>query len=361
MRAVVQHPSYCLQFLQSGRLVHIKYQDYDFGWGAVVNFLERRPGKGQKNEDFQPQESYIVDVLLPVASDVSVGTRTHTDLPDGIRPPPVGDKGKMEVIPVLLSCIVAIGHVRIFLPKNLYSKDDRTTVRKSLEEVQKRFPDGVAILDPIENMGITDNSFKKLLRKIEVLESRLLANPLHNSPRLESLYNQYSAKKDLDKQIKNVRKEIQDALTIKQLDELKNRKRVLRRLGFVNEDDVVQLKARVACEISTGDELVLSELLFNRFFNELTPEECASVLSCFIFEEKTKEVPQIRESLTKAHREIVAQARIVAQVSMESKLAVDEDAYLKSFQPELMEVVFAWCNGQTFAEIWSVFVFPFTY
>jgi ATP-dependent RNA helicase DOB1 len=352
MRAVVQHPSYCLQYLQSGRLTHIKYQDHDFGWGAIVNFTERRPGKGQKKDDFQPQESYIVDVLLPVASDVSVGTRTHTDLPDGIRPPPPGDKGKMEVIPVLLSCIVAIGHVRIFLPKNLYSKEDRTTVRKSLEEVQRRFPDGVAILDPIENMGITDESFKKLLRKIEVLESRLLANPLHNSPRLEGLYNQYAAKKELDKKIKDVRKEIQSALSIKQLDELKNRKRVLRRLGFVNEADVVQLKARVACEISTGDELVLSELLFNRFFNELSPEECAAALSCFIFEEKTKDVPQIRDSLTKAHRGIVAQARTIAQVSKESKLALDEDVYLQSFKPELMEVVFAWCGGSSFAAIW---------
>jgi ATP-dependent RNA helicase DOB1 len=305
MRAVVQHPSYCLQFLQSGRLVHIKYQDHDFGWGAVVNFLERRPSKAQKKEDFQPQESYIVDVLLPVASDVSVGTRTHTDLPNGIRPPPPGDKGKMEIIPVLLSCIAAIGHVRIFLPNNLYSKEDRTIVRKRLEEVKRRFPDGVATLDPIENMRITDDSFKKLLRKIEVLESRLLANPLHNSPRLEGLYNQYAAKKELDKKIKDVRKDIQAALSIKQLDELKNRKRVLRRLGFVNEADVVQLKARVACEISTGDELVLSELLFNRFFNELSPEECAACLSCFIFEEKTKEAPEIRESLAKAHREIV--------------------------------------------------------
>ncbi|KIV99295.1 uncharacterized protein PV09_09062 [Verruconis gallopava] len=351
MRAVIQHPSYCLQFLQSGRLVHIKYQDYDFGWGAVVNFLERRPGKGQKKEDFQPQESYIVDVLLPVASDVTVGTKTHSDLPDGIRPPAPGDKGKMEVVPVLLSCIVAIGHVRIFLPKNLYSKDDRAAVRKSLDEVKKRFPDGVAILDPIENMGITDDSFKKLLRKIEVLESRLLANPLHNSPRLEGLYNQYSAKKELDRRIKEVRKEIQAALSIKQLDELKNRKRVLRRLGFINDADVVQLKARVACEISTGDELVLSELLFNRFFNELSPEECAAALSCFIFEEKTKDVPQIRDSLAKAHREIVSQARIVAQVSRDSKLSLDEDTYLQSFKPELMEVVYAWCGGSTFAEI----------
>lgn len=136
-----------------------------------------------------------------------------------------------------------------------------------------------------------------------------------------------------------------------QLDELKQRKRVLRRLGFINDADVVQLKARVACEISTGDELVLSELLFNRFFNELTPEQCAATLSCFIFEEKSKETPALKEELSKPFREIQAQARIIAKISQESKLPVNEDEYVDSFKYQLMEVVYRWCNGASFAEI----------
>src|SRR5205807_1997992 len=108
-----------------------------------------------------------------------------------------------------------------------------------------------------------------VIQKIEVLESRLLSNPLHNSPRLPELYSQYAKKIAIGDKIKNTKKEIANALSVIQLDELKSRKRVLRRLGFIDDADVVQLKARVACEISTGDELVLSELLFNRFFNEL--------------------------------------------------------------------------------------------
>lgn len=137
-----------------------------------------------------------------------------------------------------------------------------------------------------------------------------------------------------------------------QLDELKCRKRVLRRLGFINDADVVQLKARVACEISTGDELLLSELLFNRFFNELTPEQCAACLSCFIFEEKSQETPALKEELAKPFREIQAQARIIAKVSQESKLPVNEEEYLQTFKYQLMEVVFAWSKGASFAQIW---------
>ncbi|KAL1980621.1 hypothetical protein VTN96DRAFT_3911 [Rasamsonia emersonii] len=351
MQAVISHPNYCLPFLQPGRLVQIKYLDYDFGWGAVVNFKQRKPSKGSK-EEFTPHQSYVVDVLLKIADGSSVGTKTHSDLPSGVRPPQDGEKVRVEVVPVLLSCIQAISHIRIFLPKEVQTVDSRNSVKRALEEVQRRFPDGIALLDPIENMGIKDESFKKLLRKIEVLESRLLANPLHNSPRLPELYNQYAEKVELGKKIKEIKKKISEAMSIMQLEELKCRKRVLRRFGFINEAEVVQLKARVACEISTGDELMLSELLFNGFFNSLTPEQCAAVLSCFVFEEKAKETPALtREELLKPLKEIQAQARIIAKVSMESKLAINEEEYVQSFHWELMEVIYEWANGKSFAEI----------
>ena len=141
-------------------------------------------------------------------------------------------------------------------------------------------------------------------------------------------------------------------MAVIQLDELKARKRVLRRFGYINEADVVQLKARAACEISTGDELLLTELLFDRFFNELSPEICAAVLSCFVFDEKAS-TSSPREELAKPYREVERQARIIWKVSQESKLQDrTEEEYVTSFKHQLMEVVFAWANGKTFAEIW---------
>ena len=136
-----------------------------------------------------------------------------------------------------------------------------------------------------------------------------------------------------------------------QLDELKCRKRVLRRLGFIDEADIIQLKARVACEISVGDELVLSELLFDRFFNELTPEMCAACLSCFVFEEKA-EIELTNENIKTAFKKIQSQVKIVAKISQESKLAVNEADYLNTFKPQLMEVVLEWANGAPFSQIW---------
>jgi ATP-dependent RNA helicase DOB1 len=161
MRDVIMHPNFCLPFLQPGRLVKVKYKNHDFGWGAVVNFTNRKPSKG---EVLSPQETIVVDVLLPVANDVTFVSQAGEGLPPGIRPPAPSEKGKMEVVPVLLTCIDSIGHLRVFLPTDLKSVDQKNNVRKALDEVKKRFPDGIAILDPIENMKITDDSFKHLLR-----------------------------------------------------------------------------------------------------------------------------------------------------------------------------------------------------
>lgn len=81
-----------------------------------------------------------------------------------MRPPSEGDSGKMEVVPVLLSCLAEISGLRIFLPKDMKSQEQRNSARKNLDEVKRRFADGISPLDPIENMGIIDDSFKSLLR-----------------------------------------------------------------------------------------------------------------------------------------------------------------------------------------------------
>jgi ATP-dependent RNA helicase DOB1 len=44
-RDVITHPNYSLPFLQPGRLVKVKYQKLDFGWGVIINYSKRLPPK----------------------------------------------------------------------------------------------------------------------------------------------------------------------------------------------------------------------------------------------------------------------------------------------------------------------------
>lgn len=44
-------------------------------------------------------------------------------------------------------------------------------------------------------------------------------------------------------------------------------------------------------------------------------------------------------------------AKRIAKVSAEAKLEIDEENYLNSFRPNLMDVVYTWANGANFAHI----------
>jgi len=66
----------------------------------------------------------------------------------------------VQVIPVMLCHLSKLSSVRLYIPKDLRSSDSRYSVRKSIEEVHKRFPDGLPLLDPIKDMKITHEEFK---------------------------------------------------------------------------------------------------------------------------------------------------------------------------------------------------------
>ncbi|KAK1224450.1 ATP-dependent RNA helicase mtr4 [Marasmius sp. AFHP31] len=356
-RLVITHPSYALPFLQPGRLIKVKHEKLDFGWGVVINYSKRAPPKNRPvpkpDDDVPPHEQYIVDVLLNVAPGGSVSTRDRANItptPGNVQPCPSNKKGTPLVVPVLLSTVESLSHIRVHLPKDIRQEQARETVWKSVLEVHRRYPN-VMLLDPIKNMGIKDDKFKALIQKIEAMENQMFKSPLHKDPRLGELLALYSNKKESQDRIRNLRKRIQATQDVLQLEELKYRKRVLRRLGFTNANDIVDVKGRVACEISTGDELLLTELIFNGVFNTLEPEQCAALLSCFVFDEKSEHPTKLKEELAAPLRVMQEIARRIAKVSKESKLPVDEDQYVASFKVELMDAVMQWCRGASFSEI----------
>ncbi|KAA1477052.1 antiviral helicase [Dentipellis sp. KUC8613] len=355
-RDVITHPSYSLPFLTSGRLVKVKYKDLDFGWGVIINFQKRLPPKNRpmpKAEELPPHEQYIVDVLLNCAqgSAVPKDRNNVTATPGGVVPCAAGQKGEPLVMPVLLSTLDGISALRIHIPKDLRPLSARETVWKTVLEVHKRLPDGIAMLDPIQDMDIKDDKFKALVKKIQTMEQKMFSSPLHKDPRLPQLYSSYAHKREMQDRIRGLKKRIQATHDVLQMEELKARKRVLRRLGFTTADDIVDMKGRVACEISTGDELLLTELIFNGVFNPLTPEQCAGLLSCFVFTEKSEQQTKLKEELAAPLRVMQEIARRIAKVSKESKLPINEEDYVSSFKVELMDAVVQWCRGASFSDI----------
>lgn len=355
---IVLHPGNSLSFLVKGRLIYVKVElpdkePLDFGWGVVTGVDSRKQGKNNK-VIWDDHEKYIVQVLVSVSklTPMHLVRKFDPKLVPGVAPPKDGEASKAEILPITLNSIKKISSIRTHIPPDLSSSKQRTTVMRQVEEIKKRFPDGIPPLDPIENMHIQDEGLTDLVKKVNVLESKLAENTLTTDDRLQTLYDEYQAKMDIQKQIVAVKDEIKDANAIIQMDELKNRKRVLRKLGFTTPDDIVELKGRVACEISSGDELLLTELMFNGTFTKLTPEQCVALLSCFVFDEKVNDQSSVlNPDLKEPYRVLNNMAQHIAKVSIECKIPLVESEYVESFKPQLMDVVYQWAKGCTFSQI----------
>ena len=75
----------------------------------------------------------------------------------------------------------------------------------------------------------------------------------------------------LAEKVRLARKEVKAAQNLILQAELKARRKVLRRLGYVDSDGVVTVKGRAAAEIQSADELVLTELMFSGAFKVWDP------------------------------------------------------------------------------------------
>jgi antiviral helicase SKI2 len=167
------------------------------------------------------------------------------------------------------------------------------------------------------------------------------------------------------------------------LPEYHQRLSVLQTLGYVDSRTMtVQLKGRVACEINSADELLLTELVLNNFFGELDCSEIVAVLSIFLFQEKSERDEEIaslmgdldttsREpivdsstdaltprsdrwspKLMQALRQVRETARKIVSVQEDLGVPVKVETYLReNLHYGLVEVVYEWSRGMSFKQI----------
>lgn len=288
-RRFITTPTYLVPFLQPGRMVKVQKESDEFDWGIIVNFKKKKDNN-KKNPLLETESSIVVDILLHVANDFA-----DTGVP---RPCASGESGSVEVVPVLHTLIAKISSLRVYYPTDLRPSDNRQSVLKTIQEVKKRFPSGPPLLNPMTDMHIKDAEFKNIVDLIDKFEKQLFAHSLHNAPTLDALYTRYSQKLAVQSELKVMKDGLRKARSMLQMDELKYRKRVLRRLGYCTASDVIEFKGRVACELSSGDELLITEMIFNGIFNALSTGQCVALLSCFVCDEKSSEQPAAAEELS---------------------------------------------------------------
>ncbi|TFY63324.1 hypothetical protein EVJ58_g3329 [Rhodofomes roseus] len=189
--------------------------------------------------------------------------------------------------------------------------------------------------------------FQETLRARNERAKRLVAAQCTSCPDFDDHYLQIHAEKVLRANIADLRRALSDQ-NLELIPDYEQRIEVLKELKFIDENSTVLLKGRVACEINSANELVLTELILENTLAPFEPEEVVAMLSCFVFQEKTDVEPVIPPKLEQGRDAIIAIAERVGAIQDRHKVPGEEFRQLKF---GLMEVVYEWAKGMPFEQI----------
>jgi ATP-dependent RNA helicase DOB1 len=252
-------------------------------------------------------------------------------------------------VPVLLENITKISKILLKMPTSIQTPESKKTVITCMREAFKRHGKEEE-LDPIQGMKITEKDFVEDYKRLQQSLKRYQNHEIKSDPKFKELYKKFEQKEQLKQELVELRQEFKKAQSETLLADLEARKRVLRKLKYCDEGDIITHKGRVACEISAADELLLTEMIFDNVFRDLDSATAAALLSCFICQEKGN-TPKLVEVLGGCLRTMQGFAKRIAQATKESLIEIDEDEYVDSFKPQMMDVVYSWIQGKSFNEI----------
>lgn len=129
---------------------------------------------------------------------------------------------------------------------------------------------------------------------------------------------------------------------------------VLTDLGFIDTHQRVELKGKVACEIHSADELVLTELVLENVLAAYEPEEIVALLSSFVFQERTDSSPNLTPTLERGIETLIAiSERVNHYQTLHQVILSSDDSNDFVSRPRfgLVEVVYEWARGMPFSRI----------
>ncbi|CAI8495509.1 unnamed protein product [Pichia kudriavzevii] len=249
-----------------------------------------------------------------------------------------------------------------FMPvsKELFSRDQATT-RKTMHKLEMLFKriNSWKEFDYHPCMNETTvESISLYYKKLNQLAGMLSDEDVVTMMFKNDNYLKVANKMTIAERIETIKQTLSDE-NLELLPEYNKRMEVLKTLNYIDPEQLtVSLKGRVACEINSGFELIITELVFENFLGGFSSEEIVALLSCFVYEGKRgnnddTEVMLATPRLEKGKERICAIVEKVMELSTELKiqLTAEEDAFLENDRFGLVNTVYEWARGRTFKEI----------
>nr|XP_034300424.1 helicase SKI2W [Crassostrea gigas]XP_034300425.1 helicase SKI2W [Crassostrea gigas] len=223
-----------------------------------------------------------------------------------------------------------------------------TTATQELLRMVESNIHGLVGLDPVKDLHLRDIDLVEQFRSLQLIEDSFRGYQCINCPHFTEHFREHDRNVKLKEEYKHLKFLLSDE-SLMLLPEYEQRVQVLKHLNYIDENNAVQLKGRVACEIS-NHEIMITELVFENILTELHPTEIAALLSCVVFEQKNCSEPKLAPELVKGKDSILFIAQKITAHQRRCGMNLVGD-YEDEFKFGLMEVVFEWARGLPFAEI----------
>ena len=382
-------------FLIKGRFVYIKY----FGIGIFVDYCtirndkyanyneekniyeiitEREIIKKDINNDIIEIENKLIDFKKAYLLIYIKKNTNNILIPENI----INSNGKLIKVPFKLSSLEYISQIKISLPE-IINESSLKQIEKIYKQIslslignknKKNEKINYKPMDPIKDLKISDKNFiennnniNSINLELKNIEKKFLDNYgkiIDLSDTFENILSKnefilsYKKKLLLRNEIKYLIEELNSLNRLVLNEELNNMKKVLSRLNYLDKNNLVTFKGQVACCITSGDALILTEILFNSFLNNINEIDIGVLLSCFVGGEgaifkKDKQIVEEDKHLMKLYNDLKKEIETVVDIYIEYKINIkDKERYIKMFRYDFMKNIFYWINGdKSFGEI----------
>lgn len=229
-------------------------------------------------------------------------------------------------------------------------------VKHLIAAEEKEQESGIPVMDLKEcaRCGSDIVEFRKMYGDMEDLVNLMRSFASHRHPNLEKVYAPLERKETLRQKVETLRHLLSNE-SLALFPDFLQRKAVLHKLGYVDENETVCVKGRVACEVNTCDELIATEMVFEGILNDLDPAEIVAALSSLVFQDKAGE-EELDVELPDTLRGCCTKMRSIAlnlgQLQKSLGLEIDPLEYCDSrLRFGLVHVVYEWALGVPFSKI----------
>ncbi|CAK7331344.1 unnamed protein product [Dovyalis caffra] len=233
-------------------------------------------------------------------------------------------------------------------------------------------------LDPLKDLKFNDVNLVEAYHHWTSLLQKMASNKCHGCIKLEEHISLAKEIKRHKEEVRNLQFLMSDE-ALQQMPDFQGRIDVLKEIGCIDGDLVVQIKGRVACEMNSGEELICTECLFENQFDDLEPEEAVAIMSAFVFQQRKTSEPSLTPRLSEAKqshglpesgeialipatekedsvsivlRRLYSTAIRLGELQSHFKLQINPEEFAnENLKFGLVEVVYEWAKGTPFADI----------